>query len=392
LPAPTTGTQDRYDIDKFQDKASNGILQDSWMNFNNTVHRCNMILDQIDEATIDETLKKQYKGEALFIRSLNYFNMYRTWGGVPTTRKTVSVAEALQIGRSSDAQMKELLTGDLQQILDENMLPESYSGDNIGRITSGAARTLLGKVYLTFHNWDRARDALVPVIDKYTLQNKPADVFDVNRKMNSEIIFAVRFNKSVPGEGHGFWNSVANLTDEKNQTAELLSCYSDIKDKRKELITYVKVSGENSVCVPAKFLDTRDATTRNAGNDQIILRYADVLLMYAEALNEIAYSNSPTSPALQYLNDVHTRAGLLPVDISTLPDKESFRKAILLERQQEFPYEGHRWFDLIRMDGNKEAMAANGHNIDDFQLLFPIPKSELERINNELLLWQNPGY
>jgi hypothetical protein len=393
LPAPTTGTQDRYDIDRFQDKASNGILEDSWMNFNNTVHRCNMILDRIDNAAIDETLKKQYKAEALFIRTLNYFNMYRVWGGVPTTRKTVSVEEALLIGRSSDEQMKDLLTGYLQQILNENMLPESYSGDNIGRITSGAARTLLGKVYLTFHDWDKARDALAPVIGKYSLQPEPADVFDVSKKMNSEIIFAVRFNKSVPGEGHGFWNSVANLTDEKNQTAELLSCYSDINDKRKELITYVKVPNESSVCVPKKFLDTRDATTRNAGNDQIILRYADVLLMYAEALNEIAYSNSPDSPsALWCLNEVHTRAGLLPVDISTLPDKESFRRAITLERQQEFPYEGHRWFDLIRMGSAKEAMATNGHHIDDFQLLFPIPKSELERINNNLLLWQNPGY
>jgi hypothetical protein len=392
LPAPTTGTQDRYDIDRFQDKASNSILQDSWMNFNNTVHRCNMILDQIDEASIDETLKKQYKGEAFFIRTLNYFNMYRVWGGVPVTRKTVSVSEALQIGRSSNEQMEELLTGDLQQILDENMLPESYSGDNIGRITSGAVRTLLGKVHLTFHQWDKARDVLAPVIGKYTLQVEPADVFDVNKKMNSEIIFAVRFNKSIPDEGHGFWNSVANLTDETNQTTELLSCYLDPNDKRKELITYVKVSGESSVCVPKKFLDTRNATTRNAGNDQIILRYADVLLMYAEALNEIAYSPSQTSPALQSLNEVHTRAGLLPIDISTLPDKESFRKAILLERQQEFPYEGHRWFDLIRMGGAKEAMAVGGHSIDDFQLLFPIPKTELERINNEHLLWQNPGY
>jgi hypothetical protein len=392
LPAPTTGTQDRYDIDRFQDKASNGILQDSWMNFNNTVYRCNRVLDQIDAASFDEALKKQYKGEALFIRALNYFNMYRIWGGVPTTRKVVSVAEALQIGRSSDQQMMELLTGDLQQILDENMLPPSHSADHIGRITSGAARTLLGKVWLTFHQWNQAQETLAPLIGQYALQSEPADIFDVNRKMNNEIIFAVRFNKSVPGEGHGFWNSVANLTDETNQTPQLLACYSDPNDKRKDLITYIQVPGESNVCVPRKFLDTRDPTTRNAGNDQILLRYADVLLMYAEALNEVAYSHSSTSPALHYLNEVHTRAGLQPVDISSLPNQDSFRKAILRERQQEFPYEGHRWFDLLRMGAAKEAMAQEEHTLNDFQLLFPIPKTELERINNEHLLGQNPGY
>ena len=73
LSAPTAGTQDRYDIDQFADKASNGILEDAWANFNNGVYRCNLVLDRIDEANFDATLKKQYKGEALFIRALTYF-------------------------------------------------------------------------------------------------------------------------------------------------------------------------------------------------------------------------------------------------------------------------------------------------------------------------------
>ena len=77
---PIFGTQDRYDIDQFADKASNGILEDAWANFNNGVYRCNLVLDRIDEANFDATLKKQYKGEALFIRALTYFNMYRLWG------------------------------------------------------------------------------------------------------------------------------------------------------------------------------------------------------------------------------------------------------------------------------------------------------------------------
>lgn len=389
LSAPTAGTQDRYDIDQFTDKASNGKLQDAWANYNNGVYRCNLILDRIDDTDFDVTLKKQYKGEALFIRALTYFNMYRLWGGIPMTKKVVTVAEALNIGRSSEQEVYDFLTGDLRQIIEEDMLPASYTGDNIGRITSGAARTLLGKIYLTFHKWTEAKDVLAQVIGKYTLMSSPGDVFDVNKKMNDEIIFAVRFNKDIEGEGHDYWYSLTNLTDNNYQTESLLNCY-EATDKRKTLIEYVQV--ESKVCLMNKFKDIKSDTYNKAGNDQIILRYADVLLMYAEALNEIGYSNSQTSEAMVALNDVHTRSCSSPLQITDLPDKDSFRKAIMLERQREFPYEGHRWFDLIRMGEAKEAMKAEGHDIQDYQFLYPIPKTELERLNNEALLWQNPGY
>ena len=349
LSAPTAGTQDRYDIDQFADKASNGILESAWA----------------------------------------YFNMYRLWGGIPMTDKVVTVAEALKIGRSSEQQVFDFLTGDLNQVINENMLPSSYTGTDTGRATSGAAMALLGKIYLTFHKWTEARNVLSQLIGRYSLMPTPDKVFDVDNKMNDEIIFAVRFNKDVEGEGHGYWFSIINLTDDTNQTKALKECYKD-GDKRKDLITYVKV--EDKVCVMNKFKDLKSATYNTVGNDQIILRYADVLLMYAEALNEISYSNSQTSDAMVALNAVHTRAGLSPVQITELADQDSFRKAIMLERQQEFPYEGHRWFDLVRMGGAKEAMKAEGHTIQDFQFLYPIPKTELERINNTELLWQNPGY
>ena len=89
---------------------------------------------------------------------------------------------------------------------------------------------------------------------------------------------------------------------------------------------------------------------------------------------------------------VHTRAGLPVIDIADLPSQDAFRKAVMLERQKEFPYEGHRWFDSVRLGGAVEAAAAEGKTIQDYQLLYPIPSSEIERINNSALLWQNPGY
>ena len=389
LGAPTAGTQDRYDIDHFTEKPSNGILSSYWANFNNNVYRCNLLLDQIDGANFAENLKKQYKGEAMFIRALNYFNMYRIWGGVPATKHVVSAAEALKVARYSDEQMFDLIAGDLKEIVDNNYLPETYSSEDMGRATSGAAKALLGKVYLTFHKWTEAKDILSQLIGKYQLISPIAQVFDVDNKNNNEIIFAVHFNKEIEGEGHSYWYNLTNASDDTNQTSSLLNTFPT-GDARKDLITYVQV--EKNVRLMNKFYDTKSPTFKTVGNDQILLRYADVLLMYAEALNEIQYDASEGSLALKYLNAVRQRAGISNLTVKQLPTQEKFRKGILVERQREFPYEGQRWFDLVRMGFAKSVMAENGVEIKDYQLLFPIPQQEIEKVGDKSILWQNPGY
>ena len=389
LGAPTAGTQDRYDIDHFTEKPSNGILSSYWANFNNNVYRCNLLLDQIDGANFAENLKKQYKGEAMFIRALNYFNMYRIWGGVPATKHVVSAAEALKVARYSDEQMFDLIAGDLKEIVDNNYLPETYSSADMGRATSGAAKALLGKVYLTFHKWTEAKDILSQLIGKYQLVSPIAQVFDVDNKNNNEIIFAVHFNKEIEGEGHSYWYNLTNASDDTNQTSSLLNTFPT-GDARKDLITYVQV--EKNVRLMNKFYDTKSPTFKTVGNDQILLRYADVLLMYAEALNEIQYDASEGLLALKYLNAVRQRAGISNLTAKQLPTQEKFRKGILVERQREFPYEGQRWFDLVRMGFAKSVMAENGVEIKDYQLLFPIPQQEIEKVGDKSILWQNPGY
>ena len=389
LSAPTSGTQDRYDIDHFVEKPSNGILSSYWANFNNNVYRCNLLLDQIDGATFADNLKKQYKGEAMFIRALNYFNMYRIWGGVPATKHVVSAQEALKIARYSDEQMYDLIAGDLKEIVDNNYLPDTYSSADMGRATSGAAKALLGKVYLTFHKWTEARDVLAELIGKYQLVSPIAQVFNVDNKNNNEIIFAVHFNKEIEGEGHSYWYNITNASDETNQTSSLINTFPT-GDARKDLITYVKAA--NNVYLMNKFYDTKSTTFNVVGNDQILLRYADVLLMYAEALNEIGYDASEGSLALKYLNEVRERAGISDLTAKQLNSQEKFRKGILVERQREFPYEGQRWFDLVRMGFAKEVMSENGIEIKDYQLLFPIPQTEIEKVANSSVLWQNPGY
>ncbi|WP_367276195.1 RagB/SusD family nutrient uptake outer membrane protein [uncultured Duncaniella sp.] len=391
LKAPTAGTQDRYDIDTFNEKSANGILDALWENFYNGVYRCNKILDKIDDAEFDSSKKQQFKGEALFVRALTMFNMYRAWGPVPFPRRVLSVNDALKLGRPSEDEMYSYLAGDLEEIVNNTMLPASYGSADIGRATSGAAKALLAKVYLTFGRHQNAVNILSGMIGTYDLLPSIADVFDVNNKMNREIIFAVRYNKTVVGEGHGAWYSITNATDDNNRTTTLSHLYDGTNDDRAGLLEYVKVPGVNTYLM-RKFYDTRDESTKQYGADNILLRYSDVVLMYAEALNEVNYEGTADSKALAALNMVHTRAGLNPIDIADVPSQESFRKTVMLERQKEFPYEGHRWFDSIRLGGAIEAAAADGKEIQQYQFLYPIPESELERINDKTLMWQNPGY
>ena len=390
ISAPTAGTQDRYDIDHFKEQSSNGILSDAWSNLSNGIYRCNMVLDRIDAAEFDETLKNQYKGEALFIRAYTYFNMYRIWGGVPVARKVLSVDEALKTGRSSAEEMYDYIAGDLEEIVLNSMLPATYADADMGRAPLGAAKALLAKVSLTFGKNQEASALLAGLTGKYDLLPRIADVFNVNNEDNREIIFAVKFNKTVTGEGHGAWFSISNLNDDSGRSQILKNLYEE-GDERKDLLEYKKVDGVN-LYLMNKFYDTPDETNKNYGNDQILLRYADVLLMYAEALNNLGYSNSQNSEQMKALNAVHMRAGLPSLSITDLPDQDAFRRAVCKERQMEFPYEGQRWFDVVRMGYAQEFAMTEGHDIQSYQLVYPIPNKEIERINDASLLWQNPNY
>lgn len=390
IDAPTAGTQDRYDLDKFREVPSNGIINDIFANLNNHVYRCNVLLDRIDDANFDESIKKRIKGEALFLRSYTWFNMYRVWGPVVIADHVVSVNESLGMGRASESEMYDAIVNPLEEIVNNKMLPVSYSGDDMGRVTIGAAKTLLGKVYLTFKQPQKAADVLSTLIGQYSLQPTVVDCFNINNPFNSEVIWSIRYNKTIPGEGHGAWYGITNLTSDDHRTDTFNNLYST-DDNRKAAVEYVEVPGVN-MCLIRKYFDTPDGSTAKYGNDFIVYRYADVLLMYAEALNEVSYNNTQTSPALLALNEVHQRAGLTPIDISDIGSQDAFRHAILVERQKEFPYEGHRWFDAVRLGAANEVAANEGVSIQEYQHIFPYPTTELERVNNTSLVWQNPGY
>lgn len=384
LLAPTAGSQDRFNINKFQETSANVEITNAWANFYNGIFRCNQVISNMPNANFDEQLMSQYEAEARFVRALTYFNIVRLWGDAPIVLAPITAEESLSVGRRPVEEVYSVIEDDLVFAVEN--LPSTYPLSEFGRATSGAAKTLLGKVYLTQGKFEECINTLNQVLTTYQLLPDVADVFDANNEQNQEIIFSIRFDKEIQGEGHGLWFAVTDISISP-LTNKLINAY-DANDDRLPLITYQSVDNR---LAPGKFVDEQSEATQTFGNDYILLRYADVLLMYAEALNAQGYQAN--GEALNLLNSVRTRAGLSAYTTTDLPNQSSFKAAILNERFLEFPLEGHRWFDLIRTNtAITEIETGIGVNIQNFQLVYPVPQSEIEKINNPEIFYQNEGY
>lgn len=393
LAAPTAGTQDRYDLDKFQDNPSNGILLSQWGNFYNGIALCNELIDRLPEVSFDQNIKRQYEAEARFVRAYHYFNLVNFWGRVPLVLTPLTPAQALETGQADIPVLYQAIEADLSFAASSANLPASFTGNEMGRATSIAAGALLAKVYLAQKKYKEAKDILEPFIGEggtYDLLDDVANVFSVSSKMNKEVIFAVRYNKNLAGQGHGLWLSTSSASASQIPPS-MINSY-ETSDDRKSLLEMVRSGTSGNNYVPRKFLDTYSTTiTSQVGNDYILLRYADLLLMYAEAANEESYSTSGN--AFTALNRVRGRAGLGLLTGAELTSQAEFREAVLEERKLELPYEGHRWFDLVRTGkANTAIQTAEGGTVPDFRLVYPIPNNEIEKINNPNLLKQNEGY
>ncbi len=381
-----------YNIDRFLAKSDNAAVSSAWSGLYNDISRCNTTLSHLDVVT-NPSLRSQYEGELRFLRALDYFNIIRLWGPAPLVLKPTATEEATKLVRSPAADLYAAIETDLTQAV--TLLPSVYAqpGD-IGRATAGAAKALLGKVYLTEKKFSLAATVLKDLLPvgsnpyKYNLLSNIADVFSVTNKMNAEVIFAVRYDKTIPSEGHGL-NYYFNqpVLDPK-----LLSAYGGT-DKRRALLNTTTVDANNKPV--NKYYDTFDPTNKAMGNDYIVLRYADVLLMYAEALNEGGYNGDPAGEPFVYLNKIRSRSGAILYTAVDLPDQGSFRTAIYNERRLEFPLEWQRWFDLIRTNTAIDALQNSGLTkitIQPYQYLYPIPQSEIDIMNNPTGFGQNQGY
>ncbi|HVI44389.1 MAG TPA: RagB/SusD family nutrient uptake outer membrane protein [Chitinophaga sp.] len=381
---PSSNSGQNYQINRYSDNPGNTNFYNAWVGIYNGIFRCNTLLAAIDGINMDDALKNRIKGEARFIRALDYFNLVRLWGAVPLLTIPADPVNAVNLKRDDVAGIYKQIEEDL--VFASANLPDKYASTELGRATPGAAKGLLGKVYLYQKKYSAAQTVLQQVVDSkvFTLLPNAADVFSTTNKYNTEIVFAIRYAKGVANQDHGFWyaNSQTITVD-----TTLMKAY-DANDLRRPLAESAKPVG-NANMMPRKFLD--DPINGNAGNDFPVLRFADILLMQAEVLNEQGYSAGGN--AFTYLNQVRTRAGLPALQAADLPDQASFRNEVYKQRRLELPFECDRWFDLVRTNrAISEILANKKVTLPAFRLIYPIPQQEIDIMNNRTTFPQNPGY
>ena len=399
------------DFEYFSIISSNPVLQGFWSATYKTVASCNIIIDRIGAVPMNETVKSRYIGEMKFIRALAYFNAVRIWGEIPLVTKEVqSIEEGYIYGKAPVADVYRQIIADFTDA--EAALPVTYTNAaDLGRATKPAAKGMLAKVYVTLKDYSNAVTTLSDFVRDYdntvcSLQTSYANVFLTTNEMNSEILFAVRYKRGGFGTGSPFYN----FFGPSSTSVITVGTAGQFNLIRKDLNDSLTANGSadtrraaaigtvgTATYYTKKYLDPTPTANNDAENDWIVLRYADVLLMYAEALNEAAATNVAT--ALPYINKVRARAGIGLLTAAT-QTQFSLRKAIVKERRFELHLEGHRWFDLVRTGDaitvlnnhfTKYQVKNNGVlvTIDEHNLLFPIPQNE---INTNPVLVQNDGY
>jgi len=376
-------------------------LQVMWRQFYTGISRANVAIDNIPAIQIDTVVKNRLVRESKFLRALFYFDLVRLWGDVPLVLHdpTSTALNSLKTNRSPAAAVYQQIISDLK---DAESLPATYSGANIGRATGGAAKTLLLKVYLTQKDWPNAIATAQQIINGpygYGLFANYADVFNKATKNGKEHIFSAQFESngglgnSSTLMGAAFAGFGSNVPADIPADSSVYKQFSD-NDTRKAVTFYqslVNPSTGVTKVFPSfyfgKYVDRSVLLTSGQSSINFpILRYADVLLMYAEALNE---AQGPVSDAYNSINQVRNRAntGNLVPGLS----QADFRDSLYAERRREFVQEAQRWFDLARTGRLVQAVSkvATKTNISAKNYLFPIPQSEIS-LNPQLT--QNEGY
>ncbi|MDP2039940.1 MAG: RagB/SusD family nutrient uptake outer membrane protein [Algoriphagus sp.] len=414
-----TGEAVRGVIDQFVITSDNRAYADFWNFSYNGINRCNKLLLEIERPEVkwsDLAYKNRSSGEALFLRALYYFNLVRQFGGVPLVLTPIGAPEALNIGRSSESDIYQSVIKDLNSAISQ--FEGATKIEENGRANLNSSYALLGKVYLTVKDYKNAETVLKKVIDsnKYSLLPNYADLFDSGKKDFKETIFSVQYSENNRELSNRFififapWTSGGNITMRpainmisagwNMPTSDLLNAF-EAGDLRKD--ASIKIwNGRDwdgvtrDIPYTGKYKRPISAPDDRTGDNLPVLRYSDVLLMYAEALNE----QGRTAEAIGYVQQVRTRAGLnAPL---TGYDKSKLEGLIAKERQVEFCFENQRWYDLKRTGKAIEVMTAHGqrekaqkdflfssaYQIQPFKLLAPLPAEQI-LINN---LEQNPGY
>lgn len=414
------GYSDREQPDLFLDDANNGFVSNKYNQDFIMIGRANQILVSIDKSELTENGKANVKGQALFMRAFAYFDLVQHFGDVPLVLIPPASYEETQVGRTNKSDIYQQIIKDATEAAELLPTPDKQTRGYVG---NGAAFTLLGNVYLVLSRWADAEKALRSV-SGYTLLADYAAVFSPANKNNAESIFEVQYWDDpaagmasdfaynflpvlpdpgvIPGFPSGSSNTYAGWN---TPTPDLIAAF-DVNDKRREVSIGFYTGGQYTNIPYARKFVHGAKIAPNTNDNWPVYRYAEVLLLLAEALNE----QGRTGESLTYLNMVHagTRTGLPPLDIT---DQSSLRQGIRHERQVELAFENKRWTDLTRWGIAVDVMNAQGkrikanpqtyyypsgvspvpaaYNVTTERLMFPIPQREIQ-INPKMI--QNKGY
>lgn len=392
--------------------ASLGTFQaDVWAPNYRTIRDANLVLENLPDADVDDAVRSLYRAEARMLRALAYETLYMWFGPVPLR---TSSKDPTDFARASDADMLTFIENELLEAVPD--LPDPGNEEGFGRATKGMAWAILAKFYLNTKQWQKAADAATNVMNfnYYELFPDFTKMFTVANERNREMILVIPCLNQVD---YGNWYQAGALPQGFKTSSQIpefvwqpgmaifatnyrlrsafVNTFDLANDQRATLVlrTYTNQSGaavdlmttpDNARSV--KYWD--NATVGNhSGNDVPVIRYADILLTKAEALNEL---NGPTQESLDLINEVRRRAGLVDLTLADASSKDVYRDLILRERAWEFVSEAKRREDLLRH--GKFISSAHDRGITvaaEKHKLFPIPQSEIDA--NKLCV-QNEGY
>lgn len=383
---------------------------DLWNNCYYSVRNCNLVLENIEQSPVDDATKARLTAEARFVRASAFYILYTMWGPVPLRLTTTG---DLAMARATDAEMQAFFEKEFTDV--SSILPgRDEPGYQYGRATNGAALGYLTKFFLNTKQWQKCADAAKQLMDlnEYELWADYTTLFNVdNETKQKELVWV--YPCSTQGPGNEFMNGAyppsfastvdgsivfkENMRNWARQDRVLDSFYNSFDpadERRKPIITaYINTAGKTVSLLNSnntrsfKYTPDPNAVGNSNGNDLAVIRYADILLSRAEALNEL---NGPSQDVLDLIQMVRDRAKLTTPLVLADYTKESLRDRILDERGWELYGEKVRRQDLIRQGKFVSSAKARGISIaDDHHKLFPIPQTE---INTNRLCKQNPGY
>lgn len=403
--------------DNFSLTPNLGPQQGLWRKNYRGIYRANLFLEKINgvPGTTDEFVRRT-TAEAKYLRAYFYMDLLRLFGSAPLLTKTLSPQEYYTVSMATSEQIFAQIEADLLAAIPD--LPVQVGGPEKGRATQGAAKALLARGYLyTNSKLDQAAQLCQEVIQSnvYSLTPNFEDIFTRANEHGPESVFEIVYSENstvgweVFGSGYGEGNvgvQFCGMRDYDGPTyapgwgfapvsEELYQAMAGDPRRRHTIIVADSLAGasyspgyQNTGYFMYKYAPRREALSPdgepalNWGTNVRVIRYADVLLMAAEAL---VRSGGNEATARSYVNQVRQRVGLQPIQSSG----SALLDAIAHERRMELATEGHRFFDLVRTGKASEVLGAKGYQHPKHQFL-PVPQTEIDASQGALT--QNPNY